>query len=649
MALGRSCQAMIAEPPARAHRLARISIALILALLALALNPPQVAHADPIYTGTWRQTGDLSYPRRGHTATLLQNGKVLVAGGMASPPTPPLPGHISAGFIITDTAELYDPAMGTWTTTGDLNVARRDHTATLLPNGKVLVVGGGVGVASTAATGIVGPFQSAELYDPDEGTWTTTGDLNTPRLGHTATLLPNGKVLVAAGIPPVAFVGIDPSAIISNTAELYDPDTGTWSYSGLLNTGRYGHTATLLTDGNVLVVGGSVPLVANGATPIGLTCLNSAEIYFPETGTWSSTGSLNVGRSGHTATLLADGKVLAAGGSCAGVLIGTVPPYLDSAEVYDPGTGTWSNTASLRVGRSDHTATLLENGMVLVAGGVTVPAPFTIWTEPTVPEPPPVLVPSATDSAEVYDPHTGTWVDTSSLRIACFGHTATLLRNGEVLVAGGVYMLQVPNNNLSHDLLFGDGVPIVPYPLNTADLYEAAQVALTGAPEPFCPGYTLYYTLMMTNTTDTAISNLVISDTLPALWTCCPVDGPGTMIAGAYDLGSNTVVWDLSALGVDQVVRIELELHSFTTTPPGETVTNTFVLAADKFPGSGQVSLGMTADDSACAPVATPTHTPTPTNTPTSTPTPTPTSTPTPTPTPTPRGFFCLPVVIKGS
>jgi len=292
-------------------------------LLSLLLLPPMQANAaSPI--GTWSPTGSMTIARFEHTATLLPSGKVLVAGGQ----------NFTHGVLAS--AELYDPASGTWSPTGSMTTARYLHTATLLPSGKVLVAGG------QNSTRVVVP--SAELYDPASGTWSSTGSMTTARFVHTATLLPSGKVLVAGGA--------DTNGTVLASAELYDPASGTWSPTGSMTTTRYFHTATLLPSGKVLVAGGQN---ANSS-------LASAELYDPVSGTWSSTGSMTTTRFAHTATLLPSGKVLVAGGADA-------YSWLASAELYDPASGTWSSTGSMTTARDVHTATLLPSGKVLVAGG----------------------------------------------------------------------------------------------------------------------------------------------------------------------------------------------------------------------------------------------------------------------------------------
>src|SRR5438094_7488056 len=212
---------------------------------------------------SWVPTGSLFTARSRHTATLLPNGKVLVAGG-------------NNGAAISS-AELYDPATGTWTATGSLGTARERHTATLLPNGKVLVAGG----ASSQSNFL----NSAELYDPATGTWAATGSLGTARAHPTATLLPNGKVLAA--------VGTNRAHQVCSSTDLYDPATGTGTATGSLGTARYRQTATLLRKGKVVVAGGN-----NGSD------LNSTELYDPATGTWTATGSLGTAHKNHTAMLL---------------------------------------------------------------------------------------------------------------------------------------------------------------------------------------------------------------------------------------------------------------------------------------------------------------------------------------------------------
>jgi WD40 repeat protein len=257
---------------------------------------------------------------------LLPNGQVLVAGGFN-------------GDILSS-AELYDPASGTWTATGSLVTARTSHTATLLPNGMVLVVGG-VGESDSI-------LESAELYDPASGTWTPTGSLNIARELHTATLLPNGKVLVAAGAG---------NAVNLASTELYDPASGAWTATGSLATARFDHTATLLPNGQVLVAGGN-----DGVS------LKSAELYDPASGIWSATGNLKAAHEQHTATLLPNGKVLVAGGIANN-------HTLASAELYDVGLGfsnAWQPRITVaKVGKSLQLTGSRFQGISQASGGNT--------------------------------------------------------------------------------------------------------------------------------------------------------------------------------------------------------------------------------------------------------------------------------------
>jgi Kelch motif len=295
-----------------------------------------------------------------------------------------------------------------FTPTGNLNEARGLHTATLLPNNKVLMAYGSNSSSFAQAAGYVG-LSSVELYDPGTGTFTEiVGEDGDGIYGHTATLLPNGSVLLAGGF--VNSVWDYGGYTSSNGAGLYDSATGVFSSTGNMTASRAGHTATLLANGKVLIAGGA----DQDATGSGQA---SAELYDPSTGTFTPTGSMAAGRFLHTATLLQNGKVLIVGGA----LTSTSNP-LAAAEIYDPATGTFSTTGAMATAREQHTATLLADGRVLIVGGGT-PVPGGNF--------------QATASAEIYDPSTGLFSVTGSMAAARVFHTATLLPNGTVLVAGG--------------------------------------------------------------------------------------------------------------------------------------------------------------------------------------------------------------------
>ena len=344
---------------------------------AHAVTVPSSTLMDPL----WTTAGNMVTPRDGHTATLLSSGKVLVAGG-------------GGDFGAVSATELFDPGTGTWSATGSLALTHGGHTATLLPSGMVLVAGGGPGLLGGGRSDY-----SQELYDPSTGTWRETSGMVSRRSGHTATLLPSGKVLIVGGLE---YCGrACGGEVVHASAELYQPDILN-AVTGSMATGRVSHTATLLPSGRVLVVGGRSRDVL----------LASSELYDPVTGMWSPTGSLSAARERHTALLLPSGMVLVVGGD-------NLSGVLASAEVYDPAIGTWNPTGSLATGRLGHTATLLPSGQVLVAGG------------------------ASGASAEMYDPATGTWGAAGTMATARAYHTATPLAAGGVLVAGGFQVREV--------------------------------------------------------------------------------------------------------------------------------------------------------------------------------------------------------------
>jgi YVTN family beta-propeller protein len=367
----------------RSRGIADVTLAILMGLaLATLVLLPQGEAGKPQTDLTWRFTGDLKNARGHHTATLLPDGRVLVAGGLGAEGT-------------NTSAELFDPKTRGWTLTGNLNGAHGFHTATLLNDGRVLVAGG-IGAGAL-------PTTSAELFDPKTETWTPTGSLNQGRTIHTATLLPDGRVLVVGGF---GTPGTDSSA------ELFDPETGGWTLTTPLlpNEGRAHHTATLLNDGRVLVAGGEIGLPGNAILR------GSAWIFDPEAGSWTPTGDLKVPRSRQTATLLHDGRVLVAGGS--GDSTGAA---IASAEIFDPAKGSWTLTDPLHDARILYTATLLNDGRVLAVGGLT----GTGADDPML------------ASTELFDPKTEMWNSVRKLNEARANHTATLLNRGQVLVAGG--------------------------------------------------------------------------------------------------------------------------------------------------------------------------------------------------------------------
>ncbi len=345
--------------------------------------------------GTWSPTDSMSIGRFSFTATTLQNGKVLVAGGAI------------LGNLTTNTAELYDSATGTFAATGSMHQARLGFSATRLQNGKVLVAGGGNDTQVALKT--------AELYDPATGTWSTTGNMKESRQQHSVVLLNDGSVLVAGG--NIGRAPCTAAACVNTIAEseLYNPSTGQWQKVGDMTIPRSFFTTTLLSTGKVLAVGGRIH---TGPDYFDYHAIAWADLYDPTTKKWTATGTMSISREDHSVVLLANGQLLVMGGTTVDFNGVTVA----SAELYDPATETWTITGSMLQGRERFTATLLQNGQVLVAGGDYYDG----------------VNGGILTACELYDPTLGTWSATASMNTLRFGAKAVLLRNRQVLEAGGV-------------------------------------------------------------------------------------------------------------------------------------------------------------------------------------------------------------------
>jgi hypothetical protein len=276
-------------------------------------------------------------------------------------------------------------------------MARQSFAAVLLQDGRVFMVGGG---GSNS-----GGWMKADVYNPSTRSFSQTRTMSAGRYIERATLLNDGDVLIDGDSSPASPL----------KALLYHPKTNRYSYTGAMHVPRKYATATLLADGRVLVAGGArCPQSNDGGSCVGLA---SAEIYDPKTGRFTVTGSMVTARFYQTATLLKDGRVLIAGGTATG----SAAMALDDAEIYNPKTGKFSPVGSMASSRVTHTATLLANGLVLITGGQSSDLyPASGW-----------------DSAELFDPITDSFGSAGHMTLIRQGHTATLLRDGRVLLVGG--------------------------------------------------------------------------------------------------------------------------------------------------------------------------------------------------------------------
>jgi hypothetical protein len=422
---------------------------------------------------------DLQTSRYQHNATLLNNGAVLFAGGINCPS--------ANSCTYLNSAELYNPTTGTIANTGSMATAR-SAPAVLLGNGKVLVAGG----LNCDPSGDCASLQSAEIYDPNSGTFSGAGNMTVARDSHNLTLLNNGKVLIAGGETCTSAS----SCTTLNTAELYDPTTGTFTATGALNAGRFNASAVALGSGQVLIAGG----FDGSGYPA------HAELYDPVAGTFTTAAGLNVPRASATATLLDNGYVLIAGGTTCS----SPSCPIAVAEMYASGAFSYAN--SMNVPRLSQTASLLTNGQLLIAGG------YNGCTSSCVSD----------ATTELYDPQSGNFASSQGLTTARSGHTATLLTDGSVLMAGGI------NAGIT---------------LSSTDSYQPSSLALP------------------------QLASITISPSKTTLT-------PGTsisLVATGYDSGSNligtlqSVAWNSSAPSIATVSNAAGSAGIVTSLAPGTT------------------------------------------------------------------------------
>jgi len=326
--------------------------------------------------------------RARHTAVLLTDGRVLVVGGEDANGEP------------LDSTEIYDPSVREWSLSSTLLEPRSDHTSVVLHDGRVLIIGGtGRGDKDLA---------TVEVYDPSCEQWSAAAKLIEPRYRHASSLLADGRVIVTGNY-------LWPDDVVLDSVEVYDPVTNIWTYLANMNEERRDHTATLLENGKVLVSGGEtceglgVCKRNNDRNPTRLS-----ELYDPATDSWSESSSMPTRISDHASVLLNDGRVLITGGI-------DIAGYTSfSTQIYDSEKDSWSSARDMPTPRYLHAAVTLQDGMVLVVGGSSACKDGVV-----------------VNPEEVYDPFMDTWNSAGYMGASRRLHTVVLLRDGSVLVAGG--------------------------------------------------------------------------------------------------------------------------------------------------------------------------------------------------------------------
>jgi N-acetylneuraminic acid mutarotase len=380
-----------------------VTLSFLIAFVASACGGSDISEAPPVFLsspqGTRVAALAMTTPRANAAAIRLLDGRVLICGGTAT-------GQVGG---VLSSAELYDPATQSFTPTGSMTVQRAGQTITLLKDGRVLLTGG------VQNAGYRSELASAEIYDPSSGAFSATGSMSTPREGHTATIMRDGTVLIAGGS--------DNGIHTLGTAEIYYPASGTFNLTGSLNQPRVAHVAALLGTGKVLIAGGG-----RGGMPGNYISYDTAEMYDPNTGNFSPMSAhMKNDRVGAAAVRLSDGRVLIVGGKSGRVLMSRAPNLasltpLNTAEIYDPESNSFIATGNMGAQHYLATATKLDNGSVLVVGGWTIRGPVVVGMR----------------DADLFHPETNMFSQVGPTNVARLTNTATLLNDGEVLIAGGI-------------------------------------------------------------------------------------------------------------------------------------------------------------------------------------------------------------------
>jgi N-acetylneuraminic acid mutarotase len=380
-----------------------IGLSLLVASVLSACGSGDISEAPPVFVtspqGTRVAALAMTTPRANAAAVRLRDGRVLICGGTAT-------GQVGG---VLSSAEIYDPSTQSFSPTGSMTVPRAGQTITMLQDGSVLVAGG------VQNAGYRSELASAEIYDPGSGTFNPTGSMSTPREGHTATLLRDGSVLIVGGS--------DNGIHTLDSAEIYIPTSNGFVSAGHLNQPRVAHVAALLGTGKVLIAGGG-----RGGMPGNYISYDTAEMFDPNTSTFSTIRAhMKSDRVGAAAVRLSDGRVLIVGGKSGRLMMSRAPNLasltpLNTAEVYDPESNSFARVGDMNAPHYLATATLLNSGNVLIVGGWTIRGPIVVGMR----------------DAEVFQPETNLFSQLGSTNVARLTNTATLLNDSEVMVAGGV-------------------------------------------------------------------------------------------------------------------------------------------------------------------------------------------------------------------